>query len=160
MRRRSDGASPALDVVVERVDLVVEGVDRAEERLGDGVRERGDDQRPRGPLRREVEVERRAARRRLPHGHDAFARRDEVDLLEVDRVLLGEDDRRDEDAEHVRLSSVESRSRLVVVNERREQTFDHVVVSVRGQGLLQRRAVGIEQVDPVGHAPRVLRAVG
>jgi hypothetical protein len=31
-------------------------------------------------------------------------------------------------------------------------------VSVRGEGLLQRRAVRIEQVDPIGHGSRLVAA--
>ena len=154
MRRRNVGGVAGLDVVVELVDLVVERVDGVEERLGDGVRERRDDHAGR-PLVGRSSVERLAALRRLAHGHDALARRDEVDLLEDDASCS---------ADHVGVTRTPKtyvlrpsspRPRLVVVDERREQTVDHVVVSVRGEGLLERRAVGIEQVDPIGHASRV-----
>ncbi len=150
------------DHVLELVDLVVEVVDEIEEALGDVV-----DQvvgvhpdllvRPAGLLRR-LGVERLLAGRSLGDGDEDVRRRDEVDLLVVDAVLVRDGDRHEEDAEHVAALGGDARPWLVVVHVRREQRLEGRRMHLLRQGLVQLRGRRVDQVDPLGHDPRLASA--
>ena len=91
-----------------------------------------------------------AALGRLAHGDEPLARRDDVDLLVEDPILLADADRDEEDAEDVVLVRLDPGPRLVVVARRREQALERAIVDLRGERPCELGLVGIEQVDPLG----------
>ena len=104
-----------------------------------------------------------AALRGLPHRDEPLARRDEVDLLVEDAILVADADRHDEDAEDVAHVRLDPRARLVVVACGLEQMHERTLVDLRRQRVVKLLLVGVEQVDPLGacrHAPRVRRLSG
>ena len=142
----------ARDVFLELVDLVVEVVDEVEVALGDLV-DQVIDEHPDalvGSARvlRRLRVERLLARRRLRDRDELLARRDEVDLLVVDAILVGDGDGEEEDAEDVVAVRLDPRPRLVVVHVRREQRFERGRVNAPGRCLRSSSSVGSTQVDP------------
>ena len=84
-----------------------------------------------------LRVERLLARRRLRDRDEDVERRDEVDLLVVDAILVGNRDRDEEDPEDVVALRLDPRARLVVVDVRGEQRPQRRRVHVLGQLVVQ-----------------------
>src|SRR5205823_6400946 len=108
-------------------------------------------------LPRGLEVERMAPLGGLAYGQEPFARRDDVYLLVEDPVLLADRDRDEEDAEDVVVVALEPRSRLVVVPRRPQKLLVGAVVDLAWQRVVECLLLRVEQVDPLGHRPSVLR---
>ncbi len=152
---------PLFDPVLELVDLVVEGVHEVEEVLGDQVDQAIDHQagppivRAADGLLSRGRVERIAALGRLANGHQPIPRRDQIELLVVDAILLANGDRHEKDAEHVGVLALEPRPGLVVQERRPHQLRHRTLVDLFPEGVAELVLGGIEQVDPLGHRPSV-----
>ena len=155
---------PALDSVLELVDLVVDRVHEVEEVLGDQVDDPVDHQADGWLLLaldrrlRRRDVERVPVLGGLPHGHELLARRDHVDLLVEDAILLADADRHEEDPEDVVVVALQPRARLVVMARRSQQLLERAFVDLAPERRSKLGLRGVEQVDPLGHAPRLAAA--
>jgi hypothetical protein len=144
---------PVVHPVLEFVDLLVERVHQAEVALRDVVHDVVHDLggrlvlAARGPGR--ARVVGGTSLRRLAHRDDRLPREDEADLLVVDRVLLGQGDRDEEDAEHVVAVRLQLGTRLVSVTGRLEKLLQRPIVDALRQVLAKLLGGGVEQVDPV-----------
>ena len=87
-------------------------------------------------------------------------RDDDVDLLVEDAVLLGHDDRDEEDPEDVVPVALKGRARLVVMLRRREQEVERGSLNALGQPCPQLIRGRIDQVDPLGHGLEATFGVG
>jgi hypothetical protein len=94
-------------------------------------------------------VERLPALGRLPHGDDALARRDQVDLLVEDPILVADADRDEEDAEDVPLVSFQPRSRLVGVDRPLQEQLERALVDRLRERGVERLRRWVEEVDPL-----------
>ena len=164
-RRSSRRRRPTLrrarpDFLLELVDLVIEIVDQVEVALGDVLDEVCDEHADAvvGAARvlRGLRVEGGFARWRLRDRDEPLARRDEVDLLVVDAILVGDGHGHEEDAEDVRAVRDDPRPRLVRMVVPRGQRPQSTRVEILRQVLPQLLLVGVDQVDP----PRFRRRHG
>ena len=141
-------ARPPVDVVLELVDLGVDRVDDLEVGLRDVV-DHPEHQLPHADVLGGLEaavVPGLALRRRLAHDDEPVRRGDEVDLLALDPVLLGNRGHRDEDGEHVVAVSLEPRT-LSLAGLRRQHVDDSVVDALR-KGLHDLVLRRIEELEP------------
>jgi hypothetical protein len=159
LRRRLDG-----DQIFQLVDLIVERVDQIEVALGDLVDQVVDEHADvvvnAACVLRRRRVERLLARRRLRDRHQPRFGRDEVDLLVKEPVLARHLDRDEENAEDIVTVGLDARTRLVVVDVRREQRPERRGADARRQLLAQRILRRVDQVDPLralGRHPRQTR---
>ena len=149
--------APDLDPVLELVDLLVDRVHQIEEVFGDLIDQPIDDHPdalvllPRDGVLHALDIERVPLVRCLAHGDQTLARRDQVDLLVEDFVLLADADRHQEDAVDVVVVAFETRSRLVIVKRRPEQLLERELVDVARQRVVKLLSRRVEQVDPFGH---------
>ena len=118
-RRRPTIRRARLDFLLELVDLVIEVVDQVEVALGDVLDEVCDEHADpvvgAARLFCGIWVEGGFARRCLRDRDEPLARRDEVDLLVIDAILVGDGDRNEEDAEDVCAVRDDPRPRLVLM---------------------------------------------
>ena len=138
--------------VVDQVEVALgDLVDEAEQVHADGLVRAA---RVLGRLR----VERLLAGRRLRDRHELLGREDEVDLLVVDAILVGNGDRDEQHADDVVAVRLDPRARLVVVDERRGQQLERRRMDARRAGARSSSsAVGSSRSIQRGarHTPRL-----
>jgi hypothetical protein len=99
-------------------------------------------------------IERCPAGRRLPHRDEQLRRRDEVDLLKGDPIVVRKRVRSDEDSEDVRAVTFEHRPRLAPFPERRGERLDDLWIDVDRERREHLLARGVDEIDPSRHRRR------